>query len=198
MGETKRLSRLVNQVLDLAKIESGHADWRTEDVDLVDLIGQATESTEQLCSEHGAQVNAELPQMACVVSGDRDRLMQVLVNLLSNAVKFTPQGEGRIQLVLVDEGPAFRVSVSDNGSGIDPGDQASIFDRFRQGGGGAQKPVGTGLGLPISRRIIEHLGGRIWVESEPPNGATFIFRLPRKPTGEQPSGEADAEEGPDR
>jgi signal transduction histidine kinase len=198
VGETKRLSRLVNQVLDLAKIESGHADWRTEDVDLVTLIEQATEATEQLFSEHGARVSRDLPVFACVVSGDRDRLMQVLVNLLSNAVKFTPEGEGQVRIALTDQDQFFQISVSDNGCGIDPDDQAEIFDRFRQGGGGEQKPVGTGLGLPISRQIIEHLGGKIWVESVPQNGATFIFRLPRKASGQHALGETDAEEGLDR
>lgn len=184
VSETNRLSRLVNQVLDLAKIESGHADWRTEDVDLVDLVDQAAAATEQLFSEHGAAVTRDVPDAVCIVSGDRDRLMQVLVNLLSNAVKFTPQGAGKVHITLRrqsgDQASSYRVSVSDNGPGIDPVEQANIFDKFRQGGGGSQKPVGTGLGLPISRRIVEHLGGTIWVESEPPNGATFNFELPRK------------------
>jgi signal transduction histidine kinase len=77
-------------------------------------------------------------------------------------------------------------------------DQAHIFEKFRQGSGGGDKPVGTGLGLPISRRIIEHLGGRIWVESRPENGATFIFELPMKSNANKNSGEADAEKSPGR
>lgn len=114
----------------------------------------------------------------CVVLADRDRLMQVLVNLLSNAVKFAPQETGEVRIVLQDRGQHFRVSVIDNGPGIALADQHHIFEKFHQGSGGTEKPVGTGLGLPISRRIIGHLGGRIWVESRPGKGATFIFELP--------------------
>ncbi|MCW5587669.1 MAG: histidine kinase, partial [Chromatiales bacterium] len=178
VGETKRLSRLVNQVLDLAKIESDNADWHTEDVDLGDLIHEGAESTAQLFAERGARVICEVPAQTCVVLADRDRLMQVLVNLLSNAVKFAPQETGEVRIVLQDRGQHFRVSVIDNGPGIALADQHHIFEKFHQGSGGTEKPVGTGLGLPISRRIIGHLGGRIWVESRPGKGATFIFELP--------------------
>ncbi|MDJ0738413.1 MAG: sensor histidine kinase [Gammaproteobacteria bacterium] len=202
VSETNRLSRLVNQVLDLAKIESGHADWKTEDVDLVQLVGQATAATEQLFSERGAVVHCDVPPRPCVVAGDADRLMQVLVNLLSNAAKFTPEGHGKVHVSITEQdsagSTAYRVSVSDNGPGIDPADQADIFDKFRQGGGGSQKPVGTGLGLPISRRIIEHLGGTIRVESGQPNGATFTVMLPQTRGGGAANGGSDAEEGPDR
>ncbi len=198
VGETKRLSRLVNQVLDLAKIESGHADWQTEDVDLGELIGQATDLTERLFTERGAQVEVDLPAQPCIVSADRDRLAQVLVNLLSNAVKFTPQGEGLVRVRLGAGPRGFRVAVSDNGPGIAEADQVHIFEKFRQGSGGGEKPVGTGLGLPISRRIVEHLGGRIWVESRPGNGATFTFELPRRAEQHRAGGEEDAEKGPDR
>jgi hypothetical protein len=91
-----------------------------------------------------------------------------------------------------------RVSVSDNGPGIAASDQPFIFEKFQQGSGGSEKPVGTGLGLPISRKIIEHLGGRIWVDSPPGNGATFTFELPVKNDSGQPVGETDAEKSPDR
>ena len=178
VSETKRLSRLVNQVLDLAKIESDNADWHTEDVDLGELIREGAESTAQLFAERGARVICEVPAQPCVVTADHDRLMQVLVNLLSNAVKFAPQGSGVVRIVLQTHGRNFRVSVIDNGPGIGIPDQRHIFEKFHQGSGGTEKPVGTGLGLPISRRIIGHLGGRIWVESRPGKGATFIFELP--------------------
>ena len=184
VNETKRLSRLVNQVLDLAKIESGHADWRSELVDVAELINEATEATEQLVKECGAEVVYDMPGHPCIVSVDRDRLMQVIVNLLSNAVKFAPQDEGIIEIRLLAENEMCSVSVSDNGPGIAAEDQPNIFEKFRQGTGGMEKPVGTGLGLPISRRIIEHLGGRIWVDSQPENGATFTFELPMKANNE--------------
>ena len=130
--------------------------------------------------------------------GDRDRLMQVLVNLLSNAVKFTPEGDGLVEITIDETEAAYRLSVADNGPGIALTDQRNIFDKFRQGSGGTQKPVGTGLGLPISRRIVEHLGGRIWVESQPPNGATFTFEIPKKSADAQGVGENDDQESPDR
>jgi Na+/proline symporter/nitrogen-specific signal transduction histidine kinase len=187
VSETKRLSRLVNQVLDLAKIESGHADWLSEDVDLARLVRQAVEATEQLFTGRGVTVTLDLAEAACRVTADRDRLMQVLLNLLSNAVKFAPVDTGSVRIVLTRRRDRCRVAVSDNGPGIAPGDQAHIFEKFRQGGGGGDKPVGTGLGLPITREIIEHLGGRIWVASRPGNGATFIFELPGK-TGAEPAG----------
>jgi signal transduction histidine kinase len=180
VNETKRLSRLVNQVLDLAKIESGHADWRSELVDVAELVNEATAATEQLFEERRARVVSEVPGHPCIVSVDRDRLMQVMVNLLSNAVKYAPQDAGVVRVQIVAGPGVCSVSVSDNGPGIALEDQPNIFEKFRQGSGGTEKPVGTGLGLPISRRIIEHLGGRIWVESRPENGATFTFELPVK------------------
>ncbi len=197
VSETKRLSRLVNQVLDLAKIESGHADWRAEDVDVAELINEGLQVTEQLFRERGARVECDVPERPCLVTVDRDRLMQVLVNLLSNAVKFAPADEGIVKLRLSAESGKCRVSVSDNGPGIPKADQPHIFEKFHQGSGGSDKPVGTGLGLPISRRIIEHLDGRIWVDSAPQNGATFTFELPMKRNSDQRVGKTDVEESPD-
>ena len=196
VSETKRLSRLVNQVLDLAKIESGHADWRSERVDVVQMLKDALAVTEQLAKERGTRVDCSLPDHPCVVIVDRDRLMQVIVNLLSNAVKFAPRDEGLIQLRL-ETGPNIcQVSVSDNGPGIAQADQPFIFEKFHQGSGGSEKPVGTGLGLPISRRIIEHLGGRIWVDSSPGNGATFTFELPVQRNSDLEVGKTDGQESP--
>ena len=133
----------------------------------------------QLATERGAEVTREIPDHPCTVTADEDRLIQVLVNLFSNAVKFTPALEGRIKVQLREGDEAYRVSVVDNGAGIDAADQPKIFEKFQQAGGGTDKPIGTGLGLPISRKIIEHLGGRIWVESELGKGATFTFELPK-------------------
>ena len=175
--ETERLTRLVSQVLDLAKIESGHANWRIEQVDLGELIGVGCEVNTRLFSERGVQLIVELPEETCTVSADRDRLMQVLVNLLSNAAKFAPANTGEVCVRLRRDGEIFRVSVQDNGPGVPVEDQQDIFEKFRQGSS-SEKPVGTGLGLPISRRIIEHFGGRMQVESRPGYGATFTFELP--------------------
>jgi Na+/proline symporter/nitrogen-specific signal transduction histidine kinase len=178
VSETERLSRLVNQVLDLAKIESGHADWQTEEVDLKDVIEQALASTGQLLTDKGAKIRLLLPERAAIVWADRDRLMQVMVNLLSNAAKFAPAQVGQVEVHLEPVSSAWRVSVRDNGPGIREAELPLIFDKFRQGSGGTQKPVGTGLGLPISRQIIEHFGGSIWAESRPGKGATLVFMLP--------------------
>ena len=112
---------------------------------------------------------------------DRDRLMQVMLNLLSNAAKFSPPAAGRVHVRLSAENGAVRVDVRDNGPGIPREQHETIFEKFRQGGDSATgKPRGTGLGLPISRRIVQHFGGRLWVESELGHGATFSFVLPLK------------------
>ncbi|AFL74061.1 sensor histidine kinase [Thiocystis violascens] len=189
VSETERLSRLVNQVLDLAKIESGHADWRTEAVTLQEVIEQAVTATGQLVEDRGIQVRLDLPAQPALVWGDRDRLIQVLVNLLSNAAKFAPAGSGRLEVRLsqstgrgTDPGdPTWRVCVSDNGPGIPPDELELVFEKFRQATIDGAKPLGTGLGLPISRQIVENLGGHIWAENAPQKGANLCFELPAHP-----------------
>jgi signal transduction histidine kinase len=181
VSETERLSRLVNQVLDLAKIESGAANWQTERVDLGELIQKAADSTEQLFRDKGAVVALNLPERPSVLWGDRDRLTQVMLNLLSNAAKFVPdEGYGRVEISLRKIQEGFLVTVADNGCGIAEDELPVVFEKFRQGSGGHEKPVGTGLGLPISQRIIEHMDGRIWAESTPGEGAIFSFILPKR------------------
>ena len=176
--ESKRLSRLVNQVLDMAKIESGHAEWHNSDVDLGELAAQALLTTAELFRERGAVVVLLRPSHGPVLRADGDRLLQVMINLLSNAAKFIPQTEGRVE-VRVTAGPlAATVEVQDNGVGVPPEQQALVFEKFRQGGDAAKRPQGTGLGLPISRQIIEHFGGRLWLRSEGAQGACFGFDLP--------------------
>ena len=119
------------------------------------------------------------PKGDFVVSADRDRLVQVLINLLSNAAKFAPADVGRVEVELAAAGGALRVTVADNGPGVRVEDQRVIFEKFRQAGDVmTDRPQGTGLGLPISRQIIEHFGGRLWVESVPGEGAKFVFELP--------------------
>ncbi|MEY6433283.1 sensor histidine kinase [Thioalkalicoccus limnaeus] len=178
VSETERLSRLVNQVLDLAKIESGHADWRTETVVLQQVIDQAVASTGQLIEGRGIRIEREEPAQPATVWGDRDRLVQVLVNLLSNAVKFAPPDQGQVRVTLGPVAGAWRVCVSDNGPGIPEPEREVVFEKFRQVASGGEKPLGTGLGLPISRQIIDHLSGRLWVADEAEKGATLCFELP--------------------
>jgi Na+/proline symporter/nitrogen-specific signal transduction histidine kinase len=176
--ETERLSRLVNQVLDMAKIESGHAEWRNADVDVGQLLAQAVQTTSEIFHERGAMVRLTLPPQTAVLRADPDRLMQVMLNLLSNAAKFVPAGTGRVDVALVTDVDGVTVSVHDNGPGVPLDQQTLIFERFRQGGDEAHRPQGTGLGLPISRQIVEHFGGRMWIDPSPGDGARFVFHLP--------------------
>ena len=190
VSETERLTRLINQTLDLAKIESGRADWNACELDLKEVIEQSVAATSQLFREKEAHVELDLPDNLPLILGDRDRLIQVMLNLLSNAAKFLPPGSGRVRVVLRLLADALQVSVTDNGPGIRPQDQELIFEKFRQVGDTmTAKPAGTGLGLPISRRIVEHLGGRLWVESVPGEGATFLFTLPFAPQHEPAPGQ---------
>ena len=178
VSETERLTRLVNQVLDMAKIESGHAEWHNSDIDLRELVEHAVSTTAQLFRDRGATVDVQLPAAVPLLRADHDRLVQVMLNLLSNAAKFVPQGCGRISVRLSAGEGSLRVDVSDNGPGIAADFMPVIFEKFRQGGDALSRPQGTGLGLPISKQIVEHFGGRMWVESPPAEGATFSFELP--------------------
>lgn len=178
VAEAERLSRLVNQVLDMAKIEAGHAEWRSADVDLRELIQRAVQTTAELFHERGATVALHLPDQVRALQADEDRLLQVLLNLLSNAAKFVPSGQGRVDVTLMADALGLTVTVQDNGPGVPADQQALVFEKFRQGGDAAHRPQGTGLGLPISRQIVEHFGGRLWLRSDPGQGAAFGFTLP--------------------
>jgi Na+/proline symporter/nitrogen-specific signal transduction histidine kinase len=177
--EAERLTRLINQTLDMAKIESGDAEWHTAELDVYEVIQEAADATSQLFREKDVALSLTLSGASPRAMADRDRLMQVVINLLSNAVKFCAPGQGRVEVRLGAARDLVRVDVQDNGPGIGPADREAIFEKFRQAGDAAGgKPRGTGLGLTISRRIIEHFGGRLWVESELGKGATFSFVLP--------------------
>ncbi|MBE0474755.1 sensor histidine kinase [Rhodoferax sp.] len=182
VSETGRLSRLVNQVLDMAKIESGHAEWHNAEVDLCALVQQAVVTTSELFRERQTQVHVQVPAPAqpLVLMADPDRLTQVLLNLLSNAAKFVPVPGGRVDVSLSSDDTGVTVTVRDNGPGVSAEQQALIFEKFRQGGDAANRPQGTGLGLPISRQIVEHFGGKLWLESQPGQGAAFCCYLPFK------------------
>ncbi|HAU57472.1 MAG TPA: histidine kinase [Comamonadaceae bacterium] len=180
VAETERLTRLVNQVLDMAKIESGHAEWHVAPVDMRALVQRAVATTAEVFRERAAQVQVQLPDEAPVLQADPDRILQVLLNLLSNAAKFVPSPGGRVQVRLVPDTQGVTVCVQDNGPGVQPGHEAMIFDRFHQTDLGVQVAHGTGLGLPISRHIAEHFGGRLWLEPSAQPGACFCFWLPRQ------------------
>jgi Na+/proline symporter/nitrogen-specific signal transduction histidine kinase len=180
VGETERLTRLVNQILDLAKLESGMGDWHVESVDLRDVVEQSVTTTRQLFKDKNVALAVEMPQASAVVGVDRDRYVQVLINLLSNAVKFVAADTGKVDVSLIENPSEFVIAVADNGPGIRRQDQTVVFEKFRQVGNVmTDKPAGTGLGLPISRQIVEHFKGRLWVDSKPGAGACFSFSVPK-------------------
>ena len=177
--ETERLTRLVNQVLDMAKIEAGAAEWHNAEVDLTALLQQAASSMAESFREREIALECLWAPAPVMVWGDADRLTQVVLNLLSNAAKYAPRQLGVVSLALQVRGGEVVVSVRDNGPGVPPDQQAKVFEKFRQVDGDEHyRPGGTGLGLPISREIVQHLGGRLWLESEPGQGACFAFALP--------------------
>jgi signal transduction histidine kinase len=177
LAEAERLGRLVNQVLDMAKIEGGHAEWHTTDVDMKAIIHQAATSMSASYLEKGVSLQLKTPETVAVLRADADRLLQVVLNLLSNALKFVPSQTGQVTVTLNDAPEGITIEVLDNGIGIAPEQQALVFEKFRQADNGVQQ--GTGLGLPISRQIVEHFGGHMWLHSELGQGACFGFFLPR-------------------
>ena len=182
--ESERLSRLINQVLDMAKIEADTAEWALEQVDLREIIEEGIVSTNQLFIDGSVVLKKNLSSKPLLVSVDRDRLVQVVINLLSNAVKYCDKESGLVKIRMLAEDGAIRVEVTDNGPGIPPVEQEKIFDKFHQIKDRTKgKPMGSGLGLSICQRIIEYHGGKIWVESSRKSGATFIFTLPGSDSG---------------
>jgi len=200
--ESNRLTRLINDFLDLSKIEAGRVQWQTVELSLSEVIQIAINATQALTIQMKLKVDTDLDPNLPTVWCDKDRLVQVVTNLLSNAIKFTPEG-GIIQVKAqllngsksrVDSNMVM-VSVSDNGIGIAPKDHQTIFEKFKQVGDTLSgKPKGTGLGLPICKEIIEHYGGKIWVESELGKGSTFFFTLPITQKIEAKAPEAKKEE----
>jgi Na+/proline symporter/signal transduction histidine kinase len=177
--EAERLTRLINQVLDLAKIESGKADWVESGVDMKEVIADTLAAMDQLFKEKHIEVQVRLPEKVSAVTADLDRMIQVMLNLLSNAAKFCDGTSGRVEVSLAERDNGLRIDVRDNGRGISPEDHEAIFSKFHQVGDTlTDKPHGSGLGLHISRQIVEHFGGRMWVESTLGHGAQFSFTLP--------------------
>jgi Na+/proline symporter/nitrogen-specific signal transduction histidine kinase len=177
--ESERLTRLINQILDLARMEAGRMEWQMEDIDPRGVIEEALAATGGLFAEKSIRLETELETHLPLVHVDRDRLMQVIVNLLSNAVKFCPQSQGRVIVAGEMREEGLYVSVADNGPGIAPDKRQLIFEKFQQANETpTDRPGGSGLGLAISRQIVEFFGGRIWVESVPGRGAKFAFTIP--------------------
>ncbi len=178
--ETERLTRLIDDVLDLSRIESGRMEWHVSECDLRAIVEDAIGRSEGLFREHGIEVTSDFGVARAPVRCDRDRIVQVLLNLFSNAAKFVPEGRGRIHVVLRNLGSDFLVRVEDNGPGVPPDMREAIFEKFRQVSRAlTDKPRGSGLGLAISREIVQHFDGRIWCEDSRLGGAAICFTLPQ-------------------
>ncbi len=168
---------LINDVLDLSKIEAGQLTLSLNDYSMEGLVQTVSTSVEALAKEKNLELNVKVPTDLIIGNGDEQRIAQVFLNLLGNAIKFTEEGEVRVEVVVSNE--SFLVSVSDTGRGLSEADQKKIFEEFRQADGSSTREKGgTGLGLSIAKRIVEMHGGRIWVESILGKGSIFWFTLP--------------------
>jgi signal transduction histidine kinase len=173
----RHLLSLINDILDLSKVEAGRMELELSDVDLPELVENALTLVRERAAHRGIAVHRMLDARVGVVRADERKLKQVLLNLLSNATKFTAEG-GRIDVRAVLTGDDVELSVRDTGIGIAREEHEAVFEEFRQVGTGVVKQEGTGLGLALCRKFVELHGGRIWVESELGRGSTFRFTLP--------------------
>lgn len=177
--EGERLTKLINEVLDLSKMEAGKVEWQLEPVTAEEIVKRALDATTGLFGEGApellSEVEPELPVLCC----DRDRIMQVLINLIANARKFTDHGRVTVRARRAAGEEAVLFEVSDSGCGITPENLQSVFEKFKQVGDTlTDRPKGTGLGLPICKEIVEYHGGTVTAESTPGAGSTFRFTLP--------------------
>ncbi|HSE85957.1 MAG TPA: GAF domain-containing protein [Candidatus Binatia bacterium] len=181
LSSGRHLLSLINEILDLSKVEAGRMELEVATFDLPLAIDNARTFVRERATKHGINLDVTIDERLGEFVGDERKIKQILLNLLSNAVKFTPEG-GRIGIKAMQADGAVEISVSDSGIGIAPEDQATIFEEFRQVGGDyAHKKEGTGLGLTLAKKFVELHGGKIWVKSEVGKGSTFTFTLPEKP-----------------
>jgi PAS domain S-box-containing protein len=177
LSEGERLTALINDVLDISKLEAGRVEWKMEKIRMSDIIDRAIDATSALFEQKKLPLIKDIEDGLPKVIADKDRLMQVVINLLSNAVKFTERGS--VTCSVKKTGREIVVGVIDTGIGIAETDKERVFEKFRQAGDTlTNKPTGTGLGLSICKQIVEYHGGRIWVESEPSRGSNFSFNIP--------------------
>jgi signal transduction histidine kinase len=173
----QHLLSLINDILDLSKIEAGRMELELTDFDLLQAIDNALTLVRERAGRRGIALHQSVEEHLGEIRGDERKVKQVLLNLLSNALKFTPEG-GRVEvLARVVDGMA-EISVTDTGVGIAAEDQEAVFEEFRQVGTAEKKAEGTGLGLTLCRKFIELHGGRIWVTSQVGAGSTFTFTIP--------------------
>jgi signal transduction histidine kinase len=180
LSSGRHLLSLINEILDLSKVEAGRMELELAKFDLPLAIDNARTFVRERATKHGINLDVKVDERLGDFTGDERKIKQILLNLLSNAVKFTPEG-GRIGISARQADGSVEISVSDTGIGISPEDQAKIFEEFRQVGGDyAHKREGTGLGLTLAKKFVELHGGQIWVESEVGKGSTFSFTLPER------------------
>ena len=177
LSSGNHLLSLINDVLDLSKVEAGQVELEVAAFSLREALERGVVMVREPAAEGGVRLSLEPAPDVDIVEGDERRVRQVVFNLLSNAVKFTPTG-GSVVVATERVGEEVQVSVTDTGPGIAPEDQERIFEEFQQTDVGVTEREGTGLGLALSRRLVELHGGRIWVESEPGRGSRFVFTLP--------------------
>ncbi len=174
----KHLLQLINDILDLSKVDAGKLDLEIERVELEPIFQGAMATGEGLIGEKSIRLRLDVPEKLPYVKGDSLRIRQVLLNLLSNAAKFTDEGAINVGASCNSNGEVV-IWIKDSGIGIPPQDMDNIFEEFRQGSSGRRKGrAGSGLGLAISRQLLNLMGGRIWAESVPGQGSTFYFTLP--------------------
>jgi signal transduction histidine kinase len=180
LNSGRHLLALLNDVLDLSKVEAGHMELDPTEFDVVETVDYALSMVRERAVAHDITLTREVAPGVDLVRADELRFKQVLLNLLSNAVKFTPDG-GAVRVTVERHDDEVHVAVSDTGIGIHPASRRAIFDAFQQGPEvPAPARVGTGLGLALAKAIVELHGGRIWVESEPGVGSTFTIVLPAR------------------
>ena len=171
------LLSLINDILDLSKIEAGRMELELTDFDLPTALDNALTLVRERAARRGITLEKSVDERLGQIRADERKIRQVALNVLSNAIKFTPEG-GRIEVRAVPVDGSVEVSVSDTGVGIAPEDQEAVFEEFRQVGTSAAKQEGTGLGLALCRKFVELHGGRIWVTSQVGVGSTFTFTIP--------------------
>jgi two-component system, NtrC family, sensor kinase len=181
LSSGNHLLALINDVLDLSKVEAGEVELEVAPFSLREALERGIVMVRERAGEDGVQLALGLDTGVDVIEGDERRIRQVIFNLLSNAVKFTPPG-GAVDVSAAQVNGEVRVSVADSGPGIAPEDHKRIFEEFRQTEAGVSQGEGTGLGLALSKRLVELHGGRIWVDSELGRGATLVFTLPARVT----------------
>jgi len=178
LSSGKHLLSLINDILDLSKVEAGKMDIRPESLRLADVVDDAVTTVKPMLDDSRHELAISIAEDLPPVYGDRNRLKQILLNLLSNAIKFTPDG-GKLYLETSGKGDFCRVSMVDNGIGIRKEDQTCIFEPFTQlDTQPGERKQGTGLGLALTKQLVELLGGKIWVESEYGKGSQFNFIIP--------------------